>query len=181
MSTLFRKTTLAVALCSTLTVAMSSLAEAAQGLYSAKSLMGAEVYAMQGKHQEVGEVSNILLDENMKVTGVIVTTGAVLGLGGKDVYVPTGRFSVKTEHAAKLNDVSYKVYVDASEKGIGRFPIADQGWWASTKRSAASAWEKTKSGLKSGWESTKHATSKAYDATKDAAEDAVDAVKDKTK
>lgn len=84
-------------------------AHAAQGLYSVKALLGAEVYAMKGKHQEVGEVSNILLDERMTMTGVVITTGTVLGLGGKAVYVPVGRFTVKTEHPDQLNEVSYKV------------------------------------------------------------------------
>ncbi|WP_322629085.1 PRC-barrel domain-containing protein [Halothiobacillus sp.] len=152
-------------------------AQAAQGLYSAKALMGAEVYTMKGKHQEVGEVSNILLDERMKMTGVIITTGAILGLGGKAVYVPVGRFSVKTEHPDKLDEVSYKVYVDASEKEMSQFPVADQGWWVGTKKAAVHAWDKTKSGVQSGWDAVKHATSKAYDATKHAAEGAVDSVK----
>lgn len=152
-------------------------AQAAQGLYSAKALMGAEVYTMKGKHQEVGEVSNILLDERMKMTGVIITTGSILGLGGKAVYVPVGRFSVKTEHPDQLAEVSYKVYVDASEKDMSQFPVADQGWWVGTKKAAAHAWDKTKSGVQSGWDAVKDATSKAYDATKHAAEDAVDSVK----
>lgn len=181
MNTMVHKTIITAAFCSAIAFTVSPLADAAEGLYSTKALMGAEVYAAQGKDREIGAVSNIFLDENMKVAGVVVTTGAVLGLGGKDVYVPAGQFSVRTEHAARLNGVTYKVYVDASERGVGKFPVVDQDWWSATKRSAASAWEKTKSGLKSGWEGAKHVTTKAYDATKDAAEDAVDAVKDKTK
>ncbi|ANJ67583.1 hypothetical protein A9404_09430 [Halothiobacillus diazotrophicus] len=181
MNTMIQKTTIAVALCGAIAFTVSPLADAAEGLYSTKALMGAEVYVADGKHREIGEVSNIFLDENMRVAGVVVTTGAVLGLGGKDVYVPAGQFSVKTEHATQLNGVAYKVYVDATEQGVGKFPVVDQDWWSTTKRSAAHAWEKTKSGLKSGWEGAKHVTTKAYDATKDAAEDAVDAVKDKTK
>lgn len=73
--------------------------------------------------------------------------------------------------------IRYKVYVDATEKEMGQFPLADQGWWVSAKKTAVHAWDKTKPGVQSGWDAVKHATSKAYDATKHAAEDAVDAVK----
>lgn len=177
MNKLIRRTGAALILSSTMTLV--PLAEAAQGVYSTKALLDANVYSMTGQKQEVGEVDNVVLDENMHVNGIIVTTGSLLGMGGKQLFVKVGQFTVKTSHSDNLADISYKVYIDSSEKGMKQFPIVDQGWWVKTKKAAVNAWDKTKSGAQSAWENTKDATSDAYDSTKKAVSDGVDTVKDK--
>lgn len=141
MNSWIRKTSVAMVLCST--VAVVPLAEAAQGVYSTKALLDAHVYTMKGKKQDVGEVDNVVLDERMHVDGIIVTTGSLLGMGGKKLYIKAGQFKVKTHHADKLDDVSYKVYVDTTEKGMKKYPVVDQGWWTATRKAAVKAWDKT--------------------------------------
>jgi len=66
----------------------SPTSSAPQGLQlQAKSLMGSTVRSQDGK--DIGKVSNLMIDpKDGKVTSVVVTMGARLGMGGQDVAVP---------------------------------------------------------------------------------------------
>jgi len=49
----------------------------------AKDLMGAEVFGSDGK--KVGKVEDLILDEQQKISGVVVGVGGFLGIGEKQV------------------------------------------------------------------------------------------------
>ena len=57
--------------------------EQAQTTVLAKDLMGANVFGPDG--EKVGAVDDLILDEQQKITGVVVGVGGFLGIGKKDV------------------------------------------------------------------------------------------------
>ncbi|MHC9038129.1 PRC-barrel domain-containing protein, partial [Cobetia marina] len=61
-----------------------------QGLYSADELMDADVYLQNDDQQVVGEVEDVLLDDNMQVAALVVESDEVLGLDDQQYVVETG-------------------------------------------------------------------------------------------
>ena len=59
--------------------------QAAQGLYSANDIIGADVYHADDPDEEVGNVENILLDDDGQVSALVVNAGGLWGMGGDDV------------------------------------------------------------------------------------------------
>jgi len=158
-----------------------SAAQAAQGLYSMKALIDAPVYAA-GRDKPIGEVDNVIVDEQMKITGIVIDTdGDIAGLDGRELYVEVGRFSVETINGGNVNSVRYRVRVHGTVAQISQYPVVDNGWWQTAKQAASQVWDKTKSTARSAWDATKDATSRALDATKDATRDVIDSIREKTK
>lgn len=57
------------------------------------------------KGQQVGEVSDVLVDKNGKVAGLVMQRGETLGVGGKSVIVPWGRFAMQGDQLSlKMTD-----------------------------------------------------------------------------
>ena len=82
-------------------------AAAAQGSYVtaqnadqllAKDLMGMEAKNEQDKDETVGKISDVILDRDGSVSGIVVGVGGFLGMGEKDVGMPWDRIqSVDTD------------------------------------------------------------------------------------
>lgn len=160
-------------------MALSFSANAAEGLYSADDLMDAAVFDSSG--EEVGEVEDILLDDGMALHSVIIETGGILGMGGREIVAERGSFTVQTKEAeGEWDDIDYEVHVEASQDAIKQFPEYNEGWWNQAKQTTARAWEDTKEGAASAWESTKEATSSAWRNIREGAEDAGDEAQDAT-
>lgn len=139
------------------------LAEAAQGLYSMKALMDAPVYA-EGHSKSIGEVDNVIVDEQMKITGIVIDVDdSASSMDGKKLFVQTGLFRLKTERDTQLDDVRYKVYLNESVAGMTHYPVVDNSWWQTAKQAASAVWEKTKSTARSAWDATKEATRNVLD------------------
>jgi sporulation protein YlmC with PRC-barrel domain len=139
------------------------LAQAAQGLYSMKALMDAPVYA-EGHAKSIGEVDNIIVDEQMKITGIVIDVDdTASSMDGKKLFVQTGLFRLKTERDTQLDDVRYSVHLNESVTGITDYPVVDNSWWQTAKQTAAAVWEKTKSTARSAWDATKEATRNVLD------------------
>lgn len=160
-------------------MALSLSANAAEGLYSADDLMDAAVFDSSG--EEVGEVEDILLDDGMSLHSVIIQTGGILGMGGREIVAERGSFTVQTkETEGNWDNIKYEVHVEASQDNIKQFPEYNEGWWNQAKQSTAQAWEETKEGAASAWESTKEATSSAWRNIREGADEAGDKVQDAT-
>lgn len=160
-------------------MAMSATATAAEGLYSAEDLMEADVYDNTG--EEIGEVEDILLGDDMAVHSLVIETGAVLDMGGREVVAERGTFTVRMENEdQKWDDVEYEVHMEGSKADIKQFPEYDQDWWNNTKQSLAKAWENTKDISANAWESTKQATGSAWQNIRQGAEALGDKVEDAT-
>lgn len=145
-------------------------ANAAQGLYSADDLIDAEVFDSTG--EEIGEVEDILMDDNMSVHSLVIKTGDVLGLGGRDVVAERGTFtlSVEPEGAAEFGNQDYEVHMAATQDEVKELPEYDASWWNQTSDAMSQAWENTKDTSRSAWEDTKQATSSAWQNVKQGVE-----------
>lgn len=143
-------------------MAFSLSAHAAQGLYSADDLMDADVYDSSG--EEIGEVQNILMDDNMSVHSLVIKTGDVVGMGGRDVVAERGTFTLRLEDDGdnEFDDQDYEVHMEATRDEIKALPEYDESWWNQTSDSLSQAWENTKETSRSAWEDTKQATSSAW-------------------
>lgn len=143
-------------------MAFSLSAHAAQGLYSADDLMDADVHDSSG--QEIGEVENILMDDSMSVHSLVIKTGDVLGMGGRDVVAERGTFTLRMEEEGddQFGDLDYEVHMEATQDEIKALPEYDESWWNQTSDAMSRAWENTKETSQSAWQDTKQATSSAW-------------------
>lgn len=132
--------------------------EEPQGMYSAKDILDADVYFNNGSGDEIGEVDNILFDEEMRINALVIESGAVLGLGGREIVVGTDYFSLET-HTESDGDTEHRIILDATHEEVEEFPTYNHDWWEQTKVSARDAWETTRDGAQSAWQSTREAIS----------------------
>ncbi|MGO2879031.1 MAG: PRC-barrel domain-containing protein [Halomonas sp.] len=132
--------------------------EEPQGMYSAKDILDADVYFNNGSGDEIGEVDNILFDEEMRINALVIESGAVLGLGGREIVVGTDYFSLET-HTESDGDTEHRIILDATPEEVEEFPAYNHDWWEQTKVNARDAWETTRDGAQSAWQSTREAIS----------------------
>ncbi|APE31535.1 hypothetical protein BOX17_11610 [Halomonas aestuarii] len=153
-------------------LALSGSALAApQGLYSANELLDADVYSTSGSEQ-VGEVEDILLDNDMQVRALVVDTGNLLDLKGEQQFVvEAGKFTVETQNGNSLDEMVYRVNVDLSEEQLSQQPAYTNDWWQDAREGAQQAWETTKEGAASAWDTTQEGASRALDRIGQALED----------
>ncbi len=154
-------------------------AHAAQGLYSADDLMEADVYDSSG--EEIGEVQNILMDDSMSVHSLVIRTGDVLGMGGRDVVAERGTFTLRMEEEGDtgFEDLDYEVHMEATQDEIKALPEYDESWWNKTSDAMSQAWENTKETSRSAWQDTREATSSAWQNIKQGVKSMSDGAEDK--
>jgi sporulation protein YlmC with PRC-barrel domain len=169
-----------LALPALLAATMASSAFAAEGLYSMSDLEDAEVFDSTG--QEVGEVEDILMSNDMSVHSLIIETGSVMDLGGKEVVVQRGSFTVMPESGKNgFDEIEYEVHLEMTKAQLKKQPAYSEDWWNKTSSALQQAWEKTKDVSESAWENTKAATSSAWHDIEEGAEDLGDEIKEKTR
>ncbi|MCE8016643.1 PRC-barrel domain-containing protein [Halomonas sp. MCCC 1A17488] len=108
-------------------IAQENDPKAAQGLYSADDVIGADVYHVDDSDEDVGDVENLLLDDEGKVSAVVVNAGGLWGIGGDEVVVGIEHFTLETERDD--DDVSHRIMVDASEDELENFPEYNEEWF----------------------------------------------------
>ncbi|MEA2117988.1 PRC-barrel domain-containing protein [Halovibrio sp. HP20-50] len=144
------------------TILLGSLAMGAhaqdepQGMYSADDILDADVYFAGGSGEEIGEVDDILFDEEMRISALVVESGSVLGLGGREIVVDTDYFTLETE-TEDDGDTEHRIMVQASQEEVEAFPAYDNDWWEQTKANAREAWQTTQEGAESAWQRTREA------------------------
>ncbi len=158
-----RKTTTA-GLIGVALITSSGLALAAQpeGVYSADRLMDAEVY-MSGSNKQVGEIDDVILDNNMKIKSFIVETDGKFGLGGKSYVVSPDQLSVETLAGKKATEPSYRVTLDADSNQLSGYPEYNDAWWANAQTEASDAWAQTKESASDAWTRLKEGTNDLID------------------
>ncbi|WP_084155662.1 PRC-barrel domain-containing protein [Halomonas halocynthiae] len=139
-----------------------------QGLYSADELLDADVYTSTEGTKSIGEIEDILLDDNMRVHAIVIETGNLLDLGEKQYVIETGNFSVNTVNSDNLDDLEYRVVVNLSEEAITQQPAYTDTWWNDARQNAQDAWEKTKEGASSAWNNTREATANVLERAEEA-------------
>ncbi|QOR37618.1 PRC-barrel domain-containing protein [Billgrantia diversa] len=105
----------------------------AQGLYSAEDLMDADVYLRDDPDEDVGEVEDILLDDEQKVSALVIETGEILGMGGREIVADIKDVRVETDRdenrAFGEGYVSHRVLIDANSEDLESFPEYEQNWF----------------------------------------------------
>ncbi len=86
-----------------------------EGGYSADELIGETVKNRQ-TDEDVGKVSDLVIDQDGKVVAVVISTGGMLGIGEKDVAVAWDRI----ERTVEDDDVS--LYLDMDEDALKAAP-----------------------------------------------------------
>lgn len=138
-------------------VAMNAHASnAPQGMYSADDILDADVFFAGGSGEEIGEVDDILFDEDMRISALVIESGSVLGLGGREIVVSTDYFTLET-HMEGDGDTEHRIMVEASQEEVEAFPAYDRDWWEQTKANAKDAWHTTQEGAESAWQRTRDA------------------------
>ncbi len=127
-----------------------------QGMYSADDILDAEVYFAGGSGEEIGDVDDILFDEEMRITAIVIESGSVLGLGGREIVVDTDYFTLESETEAD-GDTKHRIMVEASQEEVEAFPAYNNEWWEQTKANARDAWQTTQEGAESAWQRTREA------------------------
>jgi len=98
-----------------------------QGLYSADEIIGADVYHANDTDEDIGDVEDILLDDQGQVSALVINAGGLWGMGGDEVVVNIEHFSMETERDG--DDVSHRILVDATEEELENFPSDDDNWF----------------------------------------------------
>jgi sporulation protein YlmC with PRC-barrel domain len=127
-----------------------------QGMYSADDILDAEVFFADGSEEEIGEVDDILFDEEMRISALVIESGDVLGLGGREVVVEADQFTLET-HTENDGDTEHRIMLDATAEDVESFPTYNRDWWEQTKANAQDAWQSTKEGAQSAWQTTRDA------------------------
>lgn len=130
--------------------------EEPQGMYSAEDILDAEVFFANGSGDEIGEVDDILFDEEMRIDALVVESGSVLGLGGREIVVSTDYFTLETQTEGD-GETEHRIILDATTEEVESFPTYDRDWWEQTKANAQDAWQTTRDGAQSAWQSTREA------------------------
>lgn len=157
--------------------AQAQSAHEPQGLYSAKDIFDAHVYLASDPDERVGEVDDILFDEAMQVTALVVESGSVLGLGGRDVIVESGRFTLIT-HVDDDGDTEHRVMLMASSRELEGYPVFSDDWWERARERSREAWLQTQEGADSAWQTTQEGAEQAWETTRESARRAWEAARD---
>lgn len=86
----------------------------AQGMH-ASDLMDKKVHS-RDSDEEVGEISDLVIDQDGRIIAVVIGTGGVLGMGEKDVAIAWDRI----EHSTEGDET--KLYIDMDEETLKEAP-----------------------------------------------------------
>lgn len=142
-----------------------------QGMYAADDIMEADAYIVDGSGEAIGEVDDILFDEQMTIAAVVIESGKVLGLGGRDLVVDANHFTLETRTREDdgESEIRHRVMIDATSDEMANFPTYNHDWWEQAQSNAQDAWQKTQEGAESAWQTTREGAKNAWQKTRDAA------------
>jgi hypothetical protein len=153
----------------------SQASSQSQGMYSADRLMDAHVYAKGDSEHAIGEVDDVLLDNNMTIKSFVVETNGKFGLGGKSYVVSPSQLSVQTLQSKKPTKPSYRVNLDMTRDALAKKPVYSDSWWTNAQSQASDAWQQTKKSASSAWTEVKGTTSNLFNGGENKANNAANA------
>ncbi len=148
-----------------------------QGLYSAQDILSADVYLAHAPDERIGGVGDILLDEAMQVSALVVESGSVLGLAGREIIVESGQFTLTT-HSDDVDEPEHRVMLEASAEELETYPAFSDDWWELARERSREAWLQTQEGAESAWEATQEGAERAWETTRENAQRAWEAARD---
>ena len=178
-----RHTTIAALTAILLTAGSSSIgfaqdSGAPQGMYSARGLIGADVYTAGDSDTAVGDVKNILFGNDMGIRSFVVQTKGRYGLGGRSYVVQPDELKVETVPGKKTSEPGYRVTLNQSTEDLARHPVYSDSWWNKSQKQAADAWQQTKQSAGSAWQTTKHSADSAWTSIRDKTSELVNGTQD---
>lgn len=82
----------------------------------ASSVIGMSIHNGTGKDaQDIGKVTDLILDQDHKLAGVVVGVGGFLGIGQKDVGIPWNK-------VAQINPETHVAIVNMSKEALEKAP-----------------------------------------------------------
>ncbi|MFC3390159.1 PRC-barrel domain containing protein [Aidingimonas halophila] len=133
-----------------------------QGLYSADDIMDADAYLENDSKNDIGEVDDILLDDNMQVQALIVDIDGTSTIEGREVVIENDQFRLETRHEDD-DDIDHRVIIGLSEDELQELPTYDRDWWHQARERAAQAWQETREGAESAWQRTREGAADAME------------------
>ncbi len=127
-----------------------------QGLYSAEDILDADVFFANNMDEEIGEVDDILFDDDMSISALVVESDAILGLGGREIVIEPEYFKLETTTEGD-GDTEHRILIDATPEEMENFPTYDRDWWEQAKRNTREAWQSTRQDVESAWQRTRDA------------------------
>ena len=82
---------------------------------TASDLEGARVYGVND--EDVGEINRLILDDQGKITEVILDIGGFLGMGEHRIAVTMDELNIQ-----RNNDGDFRVYIDATQANLEKQP-----------------------------------------------------------
>ncbi|MWJ27108.1 PRC-barrel domain containing protein [Halomonas sp. ZH2S] len=127
-----------------------------QGLYSAEDILDADVFFAHNVDEEIGEVEDILFDDAMSISALVIESGDILGLGGREIVIEPEYFKLETSTEGD-GDTEHRILIDASSEEVENFPTYDRDWWEQAKQNTREAWQNTRQDVESAWQRTREA------------------------
>ena len=123
--------------------------------FSADELMDADVFS-RPESRKIAEVEDLILDEEMRIRGLIIEAESFLGLADEQRVLRDDQHTFQVD---ATDSREYRVIVDLTEDQLQELPVYDKTWWGKTKEGTSNVWQSTKETAGSLWERTKEATS----------------------
>ncbi|MEM8849029.1 MAG: PRC-barrel domain-containing protein [Pseudomonadota bacterium] len=78
----------------------------------------------QENHAQIGEIEDIVLDENGQMVGIVAEIGGFLDIGDKHVVVPVADLRM-----VPVDDTSFSYITRLSEEQLEQMDGVDEGFW----------------------------------------------------
>ncbi|RCV87663.1 PRC-barrel domain containing protein [Billgrantia montanilacus] len=154
-----------------------------QGLYSARSILDAEVHFEAAPDSQPSDVVDMLLGDDMQVHALVIRSHADVGQDGDHIVVTNAHYQLVTHE--EDGETTHDVLVDANEDALTAMPRYDQDWWNMARQRARDAWHTAGEGAESAWHQTREGTDRigegaerAWERTQEGAQRAGQAVSD---
>ncbi|PMR76666.1 hypothetical protein [Billgrantia endophytica] len=124
-----------------------------QGLYSARTILDAEVHFEAAPDSQPSAVVDILLGDDMQVHALVVQSDTTIGQNGDHLVITNAHYRLVTHE--EDGDTAHDVIVDADEEALDAMPRYDQQWWDMARQRARDAWHTAGEGAESAWHQTR--------------------------
>jgi hypothetical protein len=125
-----------------------------QGLYSAQTILDADVHFEAAPDSQASSVVDLLLGDDMQVHALVVRPDASVELEGDDLVITNAHYRLVT-HEGEDGEITHDVVVDATEESLEAMPRYDSDWWNQARERAREAWHAAGEGADSAWHRTR--------------------------
>ncbi len=167
-----RKTTLYTLTGAVLATSSAAVMAAPNGLFSADALMDSDV-TMADSQVEVGEIEDVIFDNNLTIQSFVVETDSAFGLDGKSYLVGPDKLQVEML-AEDDGEPEYRVTLTASAEELETYPEYSDSWWNNVKVEAGEVWAQTQESAQNAWTQIKQTTAEIVDSADEATEGVAD-------